>query len=293
MSWLYSQVLVEEYLEANSLDGEQSAPSSGNLIPQAYCAPDKMKAFSRLSQFGMTFKPLMDDHGEAVLMSFLEDFPAKTSAPQEKAQESKEVAAECGGTWRGLLVRFDQDLLSSKTVLCSEQEDSQRFSKTLPKWGMMRDGECSERTMPEHLISGTGCGLSEPWPTPTVAEATKIPACANYGQVGLNNHPRIRGYPTRPKLKKSRKKEWATPTCHNAKEAAYPAEFTRKTPTLTSQAHGGQPTRPMPLNPVWVEWLMGWPLGWTDLKPLETDKSRRWLHSHGNFYQNETLTAET
>jgi hypothetical protein len=23
---------------------------------------------------------------------------------------------------------------------------------------------------------------------------------------------------------------------------------------------------------MWVEWLMGWPLGWTDLKPLETDK---------------------
>jgi hypothetical protein len=26
------------------------------------------------------------------------------------------------------------------------------------------------------------------------------------------------------------------------------------------------------LNPDWVEWLMGWPLGWTDLKPLEMDK---------------------
>jgi site-specific DNA-cytosine methylase len=35
------------------------------------------------------------------------------------------------------------------------------------------------------------------------------------------------------------------------------------------------------LNPTWVEWLMGWPLGWTDLKPLETDKSQRWPHSHG------------
>ena len=26
------------------------------------------------------------------------------------------------------------------------------------------------------------------------------------------------------------------------------------------------------LNPVWIEWLMGWPLGWTDLKHLETVK---------------------
>jgi hypothetical protein len=32
------------------------------------------------------------------------------------------------------------------------------------------------------------------------------------------------------------------------------------------------------LNPQWVEWLMGWPLGWTDLQPLETDKFRNaWL----------------
>lgn len=26
------------------------------------------------------------------------------------------------------------------------------------------------------------------------------------------------------------------------------------------------------LNPDWVEWLMGWPIGWTDLKPLGTDR---------------------
>jgi DNA (cytosine-5)-methyltransferase 1 len=26
------------------------------------------------------------------------------------------------------------------------------------------------------------------------------------------------------------------------------------------------------LNPTWVEWLMGWPLEWTDLKPLETGR---------------------
>jgi len=29
------------------------------------------------------------------------------------------------------------------------------------------------------------------------------------------------------------------------------------------------------------EWLMGWPLMWTDLKPLATDKFQQWLRSHG------------
>jgi hypothetical protein len=34
------------------------------------------------------------------------------------------------------------------------------------------------------------------------------------------------------------------------------------------------------LNPMWVEWLMGWPLGWTDLKPLEMDKFQKWIEEH-------------
>jgi len=28
------------------------------------------------------------------------------------------------------------------------------------------------------------------------------------------------------------------------------------------------------LNPLFVEWLMGWPIGWTDFAPLETASSR-------------------
>ncbi|EIE01503.1 hypothetical protein LEP1GSC185_3961 [Leptospira licerasiae serovar Varillal str. VAR 010] len=38
-----------------------------------------------------------------------------------------------------------------------------------------------------------------------------------------------------------------------------------------------------PLNPDWVEWLMGWPVGWTGLKPLETAKYHAWFNSHGLF----------
>jgi hypothetical protein len=33
--------------------------------------------------------------------------------------------------------------------------------------------------------------------------------------------------------------------------------------------------------PMWTEWLMGWPLGWTDLKPLEMDKSHYVQQQHG------------
>jgi DNA (cytosine-5)-methyltransferase 1 len=65
-----------------------------------------------------------------------------------------------------------------------------------------------------------------------------------------------------------------TPTAHNAKECASPSEYSRNTPTLATHA-GGK------LNPTWVEWLMGWPLEWTDLKPLEMDKFPYVPQQHG------------
>jgi len=37
------------------------------------------------------------------------------------------------------------------------------------------------------------------------------------------------------------------------------------------------------LNPTWVGWLMGFPIGWTDLKPLAMDKFREWWQQHGGY----------
>ena len=34
-------------------------------------------------------------------------------------------------------------------------------------------------------------------------------------------------------------------------------------------------------NPSHQEWLMNWPIGWTDMMPLETAKFQQWLSSHG------------
>jgi len=43
------------------------------------------------------------------------------------------------------------------------------------------------------------------------------------------------------------------------------------------------------LNPTWVEWLMGWPLGWTDLRDLEMDRFRQWCGSHGRRWPGEKI----
>jgi hypothetical protein len=77
MSWLFSQALVEEYLGANSLDGEQSAPLNGKPTQQAYCAPDKMTDFSRLSRFGMTYKPLTEEPWRGIVDVVSGGFPCQ------------------------------------------------------------------------------------------------------------------------------------------------------------------------------------------------------------------------
>jgi DNA (cytosine-5)-methyltransferase 1 len=133
------------------------------------------------------------------------------------------------------------------------------------------------------------------WPTPTV--------CGNYNRKGLSansgdglatavatwptptasdNRPRGTQNSTARRMALGKQigleamVKWTTPTAHNAIEAAYPSEYLRVTPTLAAQAGGA-------LNPDWVEWLMGWPLGWTDLRPLGMDKFQQWRQQHGVY----------
>ena len=247
MSWLFSRALVGEYLEDIYSDGEQSAPLNGNHTQQAYCAPDKMTVFSRLSRFGMTYKPLTDDLGAAVLTWCQEASRARTSAWPEKAQESTEPVAACGATWRGSLARFDPATSSWRTVQPSLLEDLGESSVTWPRSGMTAAGQCWELPTLGRRINETGSGL---WPTPTV--------CGNYNRKGLS---KTSGDGLATAVLKC-----ATPTARDWKSGkASQATMERNSRPLSEQIGGS-------LNPAWVEWLMGWPLGWTDLNPLEMDK---------------------
>jgi hypothetical protein len=261
MSWLFSQALVAEYLGESSLDGEQSAQSNGNHTQQAYCAPDKMTDFSRLSRFGMTFKPLTEDLGEALLMSYLVDFHAKTFQPLEKELELTENVQECGDRWQGLLAKYDPSTHLLRTVQCSLLEDLNECLQTWPSWGSMRNGECWEQPMLVLNTNGIEYGLLPDnenfFHTPTT------------GASGGSN--------SRKALAKRQEKAvmWPTPTTPSGGGNAGGSGATR-----TAKANGTY--IPSSINPNLYEWLMGWPQEWTDLKPLETDKFHKWLELHGN-----------
>jgi hypothetical protein len=352
VSWLFSQALVAESLAENCLDGKPSVQSKSTATAPAYYVGDKTKEFSRLSRFGMTLQPLTADRGEALLKSFLEVFLAKTFQQPEEEQASPENVRDSGVRWRELSVKYDQDLSSWRTHQCLFQEVLEESSLTLPRWGLMRNGELSERTTPEHLTSETESGF---WPTPQVgmirgenytletsfkhwqegrqvhlsqvlrdqrmwptpltsdhknrgpnskqqglSELVRIwptPSANNYEQTDLDKllerRERIKsqgingngfGLTLANAVLIEERKTWATPRKSDFKSCGPVGSkshhhMTEKQYLCAQVKEENQPTGH--LNPDWTEWLLGWPIGWTDSKQLETDKFQQWWNSHG------------
>ena len=282
MSWHYSQVLVEAYWGENSLDGEPCAQSKSTSMHGMCWSPDKTTEVSTRSRSGMTYEHLTDDRGGDVLSWFQGDFLVRTSALPEGAQDSTESRVVFGPKCGGLLARFDPDTSSLRTPQCLLFEEGQESLETLPNWGSIVDGELWEHIMPEHLTSGTESGLLA---TPTTKGNQLSPS--------MMKHPGCREW-------------WRTPNSRDHKGAADPEKNMAKgqqvhlndqvqfpTPTANEDA-AGTPDGKMQgmlgnhpdirgttqkewnrgtLNPTWVEWLMGWPIGFTVCDALETVKS--------------------
>jgi len=269
MSWLYSQVLVEEYLGENFSDGEQSVQSSGSHTQLAYLPPDKMTGFSRLSRYGMTFKPLKESLGEELLTLYLAAFPVLTFPLQETEQESKESNQECGEKWHGLLARFDQDTHLWRTVQCSLLEDLNESLQTLPQWGMTVGGELYLLPTLVQNTSENESGLSlVPTPTSSTGGANhNSPSTLAGKRYTMNLAGFAQKYPSR--------NMWGTPKAQDSRHALRDGGKGNLGEQVSGLHNGGK------LNPTWTEWLMGWPLEWTDLKPLVMDKSHYVPQPHG------------
>ena len=270
MSYIFSRALVAEFSPASFSGTDASAPSNTSPMPRPCLWHDRTMEPSRLSRFGMTCERLMDDRGAVLLMSFVGASRARTSARQEAEMESTASAPASGAKWPESSVRYDPATSSWKTAHCLWEEVLPWSSVTLPIWGMTRSGFVYRHPTAERPISATGSGL---WPTITV--------CGNYNRKGasatsgdgLATAVNQRTWPT------------ATATSYKGWSPNHNRAHTddRLDYTVEREAYQlGQQTPPMRLNPDWVEWLMGWPIGHTDLKPLATDKFREWQQQHGS-----------
>lgn len=288
MSWHCSQALVAEFSGATCLDGAQSAPSNTTHTPEAYYWPDKTTEHSRLSRFGMTSEPLTADRGAELLTWFREVSLARTSAQLAGVTDSTVSEVGSGRKWLGLLARFDRDTSTWRTPQSSLLEGLDEYSETWPRWGSMRNGESWERQTLGPITSAIESGL---WPTPN---------CAGYRSDGellllsrkLTDRGEYLAMSSRA-CNSKRERFWPTP-CASAAKGSSPAALTRKSGKDRSNdridhavmaSDGGQ------LNPEWLEWLMGWPIGWTELKPLATARFQEWQRQHSPSYRTNDQEA--
>jgi hypothetical protein len=232
----------------------------------------------------MTFKPLTEDRGEALLMSYRAAFPVKTSPlPTSTGMDSTGSGQGCGEKWRGWLAKYDHASSSWRTAQCSLLSEEPESLAILPRSGMTRDGLLWELPMSVRPTNGTGSGL---WRTPDTG------AGGTSGLLKQGKTHRANGQPIQIRLVDQvlNPRLWPTPAARDYK-GANGFETTQRKIGEGKRAQMGQlPNavqqelgRPIggTLNPNWTEWLMGWPPGWTDLKPLATDKYPSVPQQHG------------
>ena len=163
MSWHYLRVQEEESLQDICLGGELLQPLKSKIThAEFYCNGKLMDSYLD-SLSGTTYEPSMESLGEEKSMSSQAVFHAKILVPQEKESALMESVQDFGEKWQGSFAKYDPATHSLRTHQCSLFEDSTEYCVTLPKWGLMLDGELWEQRTLAHLIKGTESGLS---PTP-------------------------------------------------------------------------------------------------------------------------------
>ena len=320
MSWHYLRGQEVASWEGASLDGAPSALSSLIPTRDPSSSLDSETDTSTDFRSGMTCEPSTATRGADMSTSCLAGSHAKTSAQPERARGSKARDRACGDTWRGSFVRYDHASSSWKTHQCSLLGGLESYSETWPRWGMMRGGVCWERATLAPHIEETGSGLSPDYPTPSVQQWSPKDGKLYQTSSGTLRLRTPSGNSSRVQLEAHiHATQWQTPTVSDSWKGPGGHWNSRGEPKLSGQvaiteSAGGTGIRRCPtptatdwkgsakagqrrgqltdpamgvipaggrLNPLWVAWLMGWPIGWTDLEPLEMDRFRQWLRSHG------------
>lgn len=247
-----SYTFLLEQAEVSSAECFSDIPAcvllKSNRTAETFCCNDSATESCRGSLSGMTCVHSTEHRGEEESISSAEGSHAKTSAQPAKVQESQDNEADFGEKWLGLYVKFDPDTCSWKTHRDLYPWDLEWSLLTLPSWGLMRHGELFQLVTSAHRMSVSAFGLLHATPTKVMPVESES--------------PEDRIHLLKSGIPRKRSKQGISGSVNWAQLMLLLGYL--PTPTL-------------------CEYYMGWPIGWTDLKPLETDKFRQWQHSHGEL----------
>ncbi len=213
------------------------------------------------------------------------DSPANQSASQEPGLP-KTTRGGSGPSSSESFAWFDPDTLSWKTSQGSLLPEWETYSETWPRAGMTRNGKAFQLLLLALRTYGGGSSLSVTtphglggggktelvheylmWPTPSALESQPTEEFVE--------EMREKGVPMDARLYLPGRKWhsqrtlsrvvhiWPPPNARDWKDTGSPEALRRQAENhqeILGRTIGGA------LNPTWVEWLMGFPEGWTDLE---------------------------
>ena len=206
----------------------------------------------------------MDTNTEDQLTLFAGDSHAKTLALQENKREFvREPEVDCGPKSSDLLASYDRDTSSWRTLqtcflaqLNGEAGGLAEYSETWPSAGMMRNGKTYRRQPWALPIAASASGLL---PTPRANDSQKR---GNFNIQELRN-----GFPA------AVKRVFLPTISKNEFKGASRDRYKGSTHFRGAKMSEGLRNceeDPIYLNPCFAEVVMGFPIGWTDLKDAET-----------------------
>jgi hypothetical protein len=177
----------------------------------------------------------------------------------------------------------------------NSQDEGVALSKAVQNWptpttmDAHRDGQSRAEQSGQHALSLHHA--AKMWPTPTATGSKASGA----------NYPSTATHQQGTTLTDAAVRQWATPTASenaNRTTKTRPSEADGHGATLAGQANErlwaptpphaptqppGPPSRAQgrTLNPRFVEWLMGWPIGWSDCGSAAMESYRTWLLARG------------
>jgi hypothetical protein len=299
-------------------DGGPSAMSSGTNMPSKCSRQGSEMDTCMTPQSGTTLSLSTGDRSLDLWMLSLRAFRASRLASLEKDSQRMTPATD-GRQLSASFAKYDPDMRSWRMYpVLSLSHISDEYLGTWPKRVSILSRIAFRRRRSGRTTNGNGSGLL---PTPTAQQMGSNTSMRKRGttymeRVVLYPTPKVaRGtYQYQPG---SRKKNytleglalhdlWPTPTAGDGKDRkrSRKSKAAGSGPTLLEKvmfqtpgtagidggSHGRKAARKNgtfvthnggKLNPTWVEWLMGWPLGWTALEALGTDKFQEWLSKHG------------
>ena len=174
--------------------------------------------------------------------SLQQDTHVNPSASQVSAKEMK-ILATSGRSSLELLHPNDQLGVFSKMFMVTSHWASTKCCLTWRQKATPQGRLLFQLVVSMHPIKEIEFGSSpNMWATPAAADSRGTTG----GGQGKSLRTDVRMFPT--------------PTARDYKDnGRSPAELARNSVTLATRAGGS-------LNPQWVEWLMGYPEGWTELK---------------------------